>query len=158
MIPIPSGRLTRKSLVTILVGVSLTLLAAGCGGATDTSSASSGRKTIVVTYSILGSLVRDAVGDLADVTVMIPNGSDPHEWEPSAKDIERLNNADLIVRNGLGLEGGMQHALDRAKEAGVETLITSRYAPSERARVCRAATPTRRSERRIRTCGWIRLR
>jgi len=39
------------------------------------------------------------------------NGLDPHEWEPSAKDIETINNADLVVENGLGLEGGMRKLL-----------------------------------------------
>ena len=79
----------------------------------------------MVTYSILGSLVKDAVGDRADVVVMMPNGADPHEWGPSAKDIEQLNNADLIVRNGLDLEGGMQHALDQAEKQGVATFVAS---------------------------------
>ena len=80
---------------------------------------------MVVTYSILGSLVRDAVGDAADVVVLIPNGSDPHEWEPSAKDIERLNNADLIVRNGLDLEGGVLDVLNNARNDGVPTFVAS---------------------------------
>ena len=80
---------------------------------------------MIVTYSVLGSLVRDAVGDAADVVVLIPNGSDPHEWEPSAKDIERLNNADLIVRNGLDLEGGVLDVLNNAKNDGVATFVAS---------------------------------
>ena len=38
----------------------------------------SGIKTIVVTYSILGSVVKDLVGTSANVVVLIPNGQDPH--------------------------------------------------------------------------------
>jgi zinc/manganese transport system substrate-binding protein len=102
----------------------LLAVVAGCGaGASATGSGD--RKTIVVTYSILGSLVSEAVGNHAKVVVMIPNGSDPHEWEPSARDIEQLNSADLIVRNGLGLEGGMIDALDRAEKQGVATFVAS---------------------------------
>ena len=81
--------------------------------------AANGKKTIVVTYSILGSVVKDLVDGKANVVVSMPNGQDPHEWEPSAKDIETLTKADLIVQNGLGLEGGMEKALAQAKEAGV---------------------------------------
>jgi zinc/manganese transport system substrate-binding protein len=84
-----------------------------------------GKKTIVVTYSILGALVKDLVGDQATVIVLMPNGQDPHEWEPSAKDIETMNKADLIVENGLGLEGGMQKALAQATANGVKTFIAS---------------------------------
>ncbi len=85
----------------------------------------SSQKTIVVTYSILGSVVKDLVGDKANVIVSMPNGQDPHEWEPSAKDIETLTKADLIIQNGLGLEGGMEKALAQAKEAGVKFFTAS---------------------------------
>ena len=89
----------------------------------------SSQKTIVVTYSILGSVVKDLVGDKALVIVSMPNGQDPHEWEPSAKDIETLTKADLIVQNGLGLEGGMEKALAQAKEAGVRFFTASDHIP-----------------------------
>jgi zinc/manganese transport system substrate-binding protein len=59
------------------------------------------------------------------VVEIMPNGADPHEWEPSAKDIAQLNSADLIVRNGLGLEGGLKRALDRAAQQGVATFVAS---------------------------------
>ena len=89
--------------------------------------ATSGKKSIVVTYSILGSVVKELVGDEATVTVSIPNGLDPHEWEPSAKDIETINKADLVIENGLGLEGGMEKTLQAAKSNGVKFFTASDY-------------------------------
>jgi zinc/manganese transport system substrate-binding protein len=91
------------------------------------STAQGGEKTIVVTYSILGAVVKDLVGSAVRVLVLIPNGQDPHEWEPSAKDIETLNKADLIVQNGLGLEGGLEKTLALAEERGVKTFIASNH-------------------------------
>ncbi len=88
---------------------------------------SSTKKSIVVTYSLLGSIVKDLVGDKANVTVSIPNGLDPHEWEPSAKDIEAINRADLVVENGLGLEGGMEKTLAVARRNGVKFFTASNY-------------------------------
>jgi len=82
-------------------------------------------KTIVVTYSVLGSVVTDLVGDKATVIVPMPNGQDPHEWEPSAKDIEAFMHADLIVENGLGLEGGLEKTLAQARESGVKFFTAS---------------------------------
>jgi zinc/manganese transport system substrate-binding protein len=90
-------------------------------------SAPSSKKSIVVTYSILGSVVKELVGDKATVTVSMPNGLDPHEWEPSAKDIETINNADLVVENGLGLEGGMEKTLESARNNGLKFFTTSDY-------------------------------
>ena len=86
-----------------------------------------GRKSIVVTYSVLGSIVKDLVGNKAIVTVSIPNGLDPHEWEPSAKDIETINKADLVIENGLGLEGGLEKTLEAARSKGVQFFTASDY-------------------------------
>lgn len=84
-------------------------------------------KRVVVTYSILGSVVRDLVGDKVNVIVSMPNGLDPHEWEPSAKDIEAVNKADLVIENGLGLEIGMEKILEEARKKGVKFFTASDY-------------------------------
>jgi zinc/manganese transport system substrate-binding protein len=98
------------------------LVAAACG---SSGASSDDRPTIVVTYSVLGAVVKDLVGDAAAVQVLMPNGADPHEWEPSAKDIETLTNADLLVENGLGLEGGMTNAFAQAEAADVKRFVAS---------------------------------
>ncbi|MEW6034602.1 MAG: metal ABC transporter substrate-binding protein [Chloroflexota bacterium] len=90
-------------------------------------STSSPKRSIVVTYSVLGSIVRELVGDKAEVTVSIPDGLDPHEWEPSAKDIEAINKADLVIENGLGLEEGMKRTLATARSKGVKFFTASNY-------------------------------
>ncbi|WP_005036105.1 metal ABC transporter substrate-binding protein [Holophaga foetida] len=88
-------------------------------------AAGSGRKTIVATYSVLGSVAKELAGDEFEVRTLIPNGMDIHEWEPSARDIEALTRADLIVENGLELEGGLGKALDQARKAGVRFFTAS---------------------------------
>jgi len=86
-----------------------------------------GRLRIIVTYSVLGSLVAELVGDSARITVSIPNGLDPHEWEPSARDIEAINRADLVVQNGLGFEEGMGRALSAAGRRGARFFTATDY-------------------------------
>jgi zinc/manganese transport system substrate-binding protein len=93
------------------------LVVAGCAGAG--ASATPAGPSVVVTYSVLGAVVADLVGERATVTVLMGNGVDPHDWSPSAKDIERVMNADIVVANGLGLEEGLEKALDEAEKAGV---------------------------------------
>jgi zinc/manganese transport system substrate-binding protein len=101
------------------------MLITGSSVLTGCAKAATGGTSIVVTYSILGSIVKDLVGDQAKVTVSIPNGQDPHDWEPSARDIETINNADLVVENGLSLEGGLGKTLTQARNNGVKFFTAS---------------------------------
>jgi len=88
---------------------------AACGDAGETR----GTPVVVVTYSALESIVADIVGDSARVEVIVPNGTDPHDFEPSAKDVEAISDAVLVVANGLDLEEGLADALDEAEKSGV---------------------------------------
>ena len=94
-------------------------------GQTSEQGQTSARPALVVTYSILGSLVQDLTSDAFRVVVLMPNGLDPHEWEPSARDIATLNHAALIVQNGLGLENGMLGALTQAAALGIPLFTAS---------------------------------
>jgi zinc/manganese transport system substrate-binding protein len=115
-----------RKILIIPVMIAMLVINSACQSTTSANSVS-GKPTIVVTYSILGAVVKDLVGDQANVVVSMPNGQDPHEWEPSARDIETLTHADLVVQNGLGLEGGMEKALAQAKEAGVTVFTASNH-------------------------------
>jgi zinc/manganese transport system substrate-binding protein len=109
--------------VTAIVALILVSVSACQPGAGINNS----HKSIVVTYSLLGSIVKEIVGDEANVIVSMPNGLDPHEWEPSARDIETINKADLVIENGLGLEGGMEKTLEAARKSGVKFFTASDY-------------------------------
>ncbi len=41
-------------------------------------------------------------GDKAEVTNMVPAGTEPHDWEPAVSDIRNLEEADLFVYSGRG--------------------------------------------------------
>jgi zinc/manganese transport system substrate-binding protein len=92
------------------------VLIAAC---TSAKPASNTRPNIVVSYSVLGSVVSDLVGDSATVTVLIPDGQDPHEFQPSARDIETINNASIVISNGLDFEEGLLEVLATAESNGV---------------------------------------
>jgi ABC-type Mn2+/Zn2+ transport system permease subunit/ABC-type Zn uptake system ZnuABC Zn-binding protein ZnuA len=96
------------------------------------------RPEIVATTPVLGSILRDVVGDEARVTVVMPNGADPHEFQPSARDVGGLATADLVVANGRGLEEGLEDPLRQAEQDGTPVvdatdLVTlRRFDPSAR--------------------------
>lgn len=119
----PVGRVLLGAVLAVLALVLAACSSSSTSGSGGTAgSAAPGRPRVVVTTAILGDIARSVVGDVADVEVLVPNGSDPHEFEPSAAEAAGLRDADLIVTNGLGLEAGLQGAIDSARDAGVPVL------------------------------------
>jgi zinc/manganese transport system substrate-binding protein len=101
----------------------LAVLAVACGSDGSESTADTAQPvadvpTIVVTTDILGDVVSEAVGDLAAVEVIMPTGADPHDFAPSARQAESMENADLLVVNGAGFEEGMTDIIELVESAG----------------------------------------
>lgn len=115
--PNSSGRSSAPLAAVLAALVVLT----GCGD--DTGSP--GGATVVVTFSPLGAIVSELVGGAADVEVLVPNGQDPHDYEPSAKDVEAIGEASLVVTNGLDLEEGLVDVIDDAAAGGVATFAVT---------------------------------
>ncbi|MFC9894198.1 zinc ABC transporter substrate-binding protein AztC [Nocardia sp. NPDC127579] len=89
------------------------------------SSDGGDRTGIVVTTNILGDLTRSIVGDAAPVTVLMPAGADPHSFGISARQAAELEQAALVVHNGLGLEEGVARNVAAAVDAGVPALAVA---------------------------------
>ncbi len=59
---------------------------------------------VVASFSILGDMVEEVVGDLADVTTIVGPDADAHVYQPSVADAKAVAQADIIFVNGLGFE------------------------------------------------------
>lgn len=105
----------RRTLASISALAAVIALA-GCAPSADD------RPLVVVTTNILGDVVQNVVGEEAEVMVLMRPNSDPHSFEISAQEAARIQQADLLVSNGLGLEEGLQKHLDAAGDADVPTL------------------------------------
>ena len=105
--------------VTALFAV-VSLVAAGCSDDNDNENVSSADKpSIVVTTNILGDVVSNMVGDSFNVEVIMPPGSDPHDFQASAQQVEKMMSADLLVVNGANFEEGMLSVIESAEADGV---------------------------------------
>ncbi|MEX2653584.1 MAG: zinc ABC transporter substrate-binding protein, partial [Acidimicrobiia bacterium] len=94
-------------------------------GACGADAAAPPELTIVATTSIAGDLVSQVVGDEVTVEVLMPIGTDPHDFQPSSQQVAALRSADLVVAWGLGLEEGLEDVLASAWEDGVRVLEIS---------------------------------
>lgn len=80
---------------------------------------------VVVSFSVLEDLVKQVGGKDVAVTSLVPMGGEPHDWEPRPHDIAELAEADLVVVNGLGLEGWLDRLISASGYTG-PILVASR--------------------------------
>lgn len=103
----------------------LALLLASCSsGSGDAGSENSAprRPVVVATNAVVQAIVQLVGGNAFDVRSLIPDGKDPHDFEPSAADVAVLDGAGLIVQVGLDYEHGVEDAVERAAGEGVPVL------------------------------------
>ena len=60
--------------------------------------------TVVTTSNIVADWVSNVGGEHVEVTSLLPVGVDPHSFQPGARDVARVADADLVLSVGLGLE------------------------------------------------------
>ena len=80
---------------------------------------------VVTTTTIIADFVRQVGGDDVEVTSLVGPNGDAHMFEPGPADVARLNGADLLVMNGLGLEGWMTRLVQSSGYKG-PVLIAAR--------------------------------
>ncbi len=68
---------------------------------------------VTATTTVVADLVEQVGGDLVVVESLMADGVDPHSYRATPRDIDRLVRADLIVANGLHLEGKLAELLER---------------------------------------------
>lgn len=66
---------------------------------------------IVTTTGMIGDVVKNIVGDKANVASLMGPGVDPHLYKATQGDLKRITEADVIFYNGLFLEGKMEEIL-----------------------------------------------
>jgi manganese/iron transport system substrate-binding protein len=95
------GRAATRSGALLLAALTA-LGAAACGS--DARGSSDGRLTVVTTVSPITSIVHNVGGDLVDLTGLVPEGVNSHEFEPRPSAAKLLSRADVVYVNGLNLE------------------------------------------------------
>lgn len=113
--------MNRTATRAILALITLLLTATAC------SAGAQPRGGVVVTTNILGDITRQIVGEHVPVSVLMTPGADPHSFGISAQQAAELEQADLVVHNGLGLEEGVQRTVQAARSEGVLTFAVAEH-------------------------------
>ncbi len=77
-----------------------------------------GRPVVLATTGMVADLARLVGGEAVDIRQLMGPGVDPHLYKPTRDDVAQLLAADVVLANGLHLEGKLDEAFDRASNAG----------------------------------------
>lgn len=96
-----------------VAGLALVGLVAGCKQEAPPTGATAGSGPLKITCTIgmIGNVAQEIGGEKVVVTSLMGSGVDPHLYKASQGDLARLNEADVILYNGLHLEGRMADVL-----------------------------------------------
>jgi manganese/zinc/iron transport system substrate-binding protein len=108
-----------QKLATVLLFCSL-IFGSACQSTDEIND--DGRIKILTTTGIIADAAKIIAGDLADVHALMGPGVDPHLFKASAGDIARISNADIILYNGLYLEGKMADILKKLSNRGTTAI------------------------------------
>jgi ABC-type Zn uptake system ZnuABC Zn-binding protein ZnuA len=71
---------------------------------------------VVVSTNIVADVVANVGGDEIELTALIPQGADPHVFEPTPQDYVVLADAHIVMINGVGLEESLHAMLEQASQ------------------------------------------
>jgi len=109
----------------------LIALNTACNPSSDKSV--DGKTSIVTTTGMIADIAKNIGRDSINVTALMGPGVDPHLYKATQGDLGRLRGADIILYNGLHLEGKMGEVFE--KLGRIKTVIPiSRSIPQERLR------------------------
>jgi zinc transport system substrate-binding protein len=113
-----------------IIAVSLCLLAIAAFSACSkqANAAADGKVKVSVTFDALREFVSAVGGDKVYITTIIPDGTEPHDFEPKGMDLASLSNADIFVYSGLGMEAWAAKAVQAANNKKLITVEASKGA------------------------------
>ena len=114
----------RRSLLVTVAAATLVLSACGSADSSAPQPAATPAASavnVVATTTMLGDVVGQILSCAGGtVTVLMPAGTDPHDFSASSDQVAAMVTANLVVANGLGLEAGLTDAFENAAADGAK--------------------------------------
>lgn len=103
-----------RSVAALALGVSIALAFSGCGSQTPAKQDTTEKIKVVASFDAMKEITQAIGGNKVDVTTIIPEGIEPHDYELKTSDVQKLQEAKLFVYNGLGMEAWADKAIQTA--------------------------------------------
>ncbi len=110
--------------------ISVFILAVFLTSCEESVSSSSKKPIVLTTTGMIGDMAKNLLGDIAEVKTMMGPGVDPHLYKASQGDMQLISDADIIVYNGLHLEGKLVEIFEKTAKSK-PTIALGDFIPSE---------------------------
>lgn len=114
--------MNKKKLFSLfsLLAIALVILT-GCGKSSSNSSSSKdGKISIITSTNIYADIAKNIVGKYGTAQAIVKGDTDPHDFEPKTSDAKNIQNADIIVANGLGYDSWLDKLADASDKKVVK--------------------------------------
>lgn len=108
----------------------MTLILAGCTACGENTKQDTTEKSdkikIMTSFYTMEDFAKKIGGEKVEITNMVPAGTEPHDWEPSAIDIRNMEDADVFIYNGAGMEHWAEDILKSLDNTDLVTVEASK--------------------------------
>lgn len=116
----------KKKIIAGCLAVLMGVMLIGCNNANkDTGNEANGKLNVMVSIYPLKEFTEKIAGDKVEVTCLVPDNMEPHDYEPKTKDFEKLSKSNLFIYNGLGMESWVDQVNKTLEGSNVDILNAS---------------------------------
>lgn len=118
-----------KFLFMLVLGILALILLPGCSDKEVSNGAQGGKLQVYTSIYPLYDFTSKLGGDKIEVHNIVPPGGEPHEWEPSPRDIANISKADVLIYCGTGIETWIEKILPSLDPSKVIVVDASKGIP-----------------------------
>ncbi len=122
-----------KNRFFFILGIAVLVFVAACNqSATKSEDKTSGKLRVVTTTTMITDLLNQLGGDKIIVQGLMGSGVDPHLYKATESDVTKLYEADIIIYNGLHLEGKLVDILEKMQSSSQKTYAIGDAIPEQK--------------------------
>ena len=121
-------RLPLLSALVMGIAALTALLLTACGDDNGNSNANDDKVQVLTTLPLFADFAGNVGGDRVEVTSLLPLGADPHTFEPSPRDVEKVTQAGIVFANGFDLEPALIKLIEPNLPSGAPLILLAEEA------------------------------
>lgn len=118
----------KKIIYLTAITATFLLFIVGCNKEKDVTKEDGDKIKIMTSIYPIEQFAKEIGGDKVTVETMVPPAAEPHDFEPKAKDMIKLNNSDIFVYNGLQMEPWVDKVLKTVENKDLLVINSSKNA------------------------------